>query len=122
MAKTICLDFDGVMNLYTGWEGETELFQPRPGLKEFLEALKARGYEVVVHSTRAPNLIIRWLKEHGFYDLIKSVGSSKPPAIVYVDDRGLRFDGDFNVVLDAIENFKAFWEPKLPQDIKPSTP
>ena len=34
----ICIDFDGVLNNYNGYDGDN-LGTPRPGAKEFLEKL-----------------------------------------------------------------------------------
>ena len=36
----ICIDFDGVLNNYNGYDGDN-LGTPRPGAKEFLEKLKS---------------------------------------------------------------------------------
>jgi len=111
MPKTICLDFDGVANLYTGWKGEDELFEPRPGFDSFVLALVAHGYEVVVHSTRPAEKLERWLEEKApAVAAIVRVVDKKPPALVYLDDRGVTFTGDFDDALSAILNFKAHWE------------
>jgi hypothetical protein len=107
--KTVCLDFDGVMNTYTGWKGEKELFEPREGLKDFLFNLNIRGWSIVVHSTRQSNRIYEWLKKHSLEEVPIEVVDKKPPAMAYVDDRGIRFDGDFNVVLNELEGFQPFW-------------
>ena len=43
------------------------------------------------------------------YDLIKYVDmicKEKPPAIVYIDDRAICFDGHPETLLDKIQNFK----------------
>jgi phosphoglycolate phosphatase-like HAD superfamily hydrolase len=98
MPKTVCLDFDGVMNTYTGWQGPDVLFEPRPGLREFLESLRQSGFEVVVLSTRNLN------------DLVKGVTDLKPPAVVYLDDRAVCFEGDFDAALRAVKEFRAYWE------------
>ena len=107
--KTIALDFDGVLNTYNGWKGEDELFQPRPGVNNFLAALAA-DFELKIYSTRSAEKIRTWLKVHGMDDLIADVCREKPMAIVYLDDRGLRFDGDFDAAYTAIKSFKAHWE------------
>jgi hypothetical protein len=110
MLKTICLDFDGVMNTYTGWKGEDELFNPRPGLEQFLTILTDRGYSVVVHSTRSSAKIDDWLDKHNLTQFITYVSSTKPKAVMYVDDRGFKFTGDFGEVLMALTVFKTHWE------------
>jgi hypothetical protein len=110
MFKTVCLDFDGVFNTYTGWKGEDELFEPREGLSEFLRKLRDYGYHVVVHSTRPADKIKKWLGDRGLNDLVYAVVDKKPGAVCYVDDRGVRFDGDYEAALQAIKNFKVYWE------------
>lgn len=40
------------------------------------------------------------------------VTNVKPPALCYVDDRGVSFKGDFKDTLLAIADFKAYWEEK----------
>jgi len=112
MAKTVALDFDGVMNTYDGWKGEDFLFDPRPGLKEFLVELKKEGYRCVIYSTRTPEKIEAWLEQHGLRKLVGKVSNQKPMAHVYLDDRGLTFKGDFNKALGDIKSFKVHWEKK----------
>jgi hypothetical protein len=101
---------DSVLNTYSGWAGEDELFEPRPGLRLFLERLRGVPFDIVVHSTRDPGRIVQWLKLHGLAGLVGMVVDRKPKAICYLDDRGIRFDGDFAVAFDAIVGFRAFWE------------
>lgn len=119
MKKTVCLDFDGVCNLYTRWKGEDELFEPQPHLGDFISILISRdGYRVAIFSTRPPEKLKAWfLKHFPWAWLINSIDSgliffptTKPPAICYVDDRAIRFDGDFDKILPQIYNFKAYWE------------
>lgn len=114
--KTICLDFDGVLNLYTKWDGEENLYEPRPGVKEFLKALNDQGYELVVHSTRSAVKIARWLSKHELSQFISGTYNEKPKATIYLDDRALRFDGDFGQALAAIRDWPGtHWEPKEPK-------
>ena len=121
--KTVCLDFDGVLNTYDGWRGEDELFEPRPGAVEFVHALRERGYTVAIHSTRDLDRITNWLLDHGFPapvrmcwanpDLSEGAGvvvcRQKPPAVAYIDDRAIRFRGDYGEVLRELEDFQPYW-------------
>ena len=102
---TICLDFDGVCNTYTGWEGDDELYEPQAGLRAFLERLKTMGYEIVVFSTRPAAVLSYWFHQHRLRHLIDGFPTSKPPAVMYVDDRGFNFSGDFDEVIDEIEAY-----------------
>lgn len=110
-AITVCLDFDGVCNTYRGWLGEECLFEPAPGLVEFLRFLQARGDVVAICSTRNPARIEEWLRAYGLRDLVGIVSRTKPVAHVYVDDNGFRFNGDFGMVRAFLEagKPKAWW-------------
>lgn len=111
--KTICVDFDGVIHSYSsGWKGTTNIVDPpTPGSREFLATLLNRQWDVVIFSTRARwfwgRMAIRsWIREHwesdwheaptgwpGFESI--KITAHKPPALIYLDDRAVRFDGDF---------------------------
>ena len=41
---------------------------------------------------------MNWLYQHGI--LVDDVASVKPMAVLYVDDRGFRFEGDWQAVVD----------------------
>jgi hypothetical protein len=110
MSKTVCLDFDGVMNTYDGWMGPEYLFEPRQGLKEFLSKLNEAGFKIVVNSTRTAKSIYGWLDEHSLRGYIDLVTDTKAPAVAYIDDRGIRFNGNFDAVFEELLNFKVFWE------------
>ena len=107
---TIALDFDGVLNTYTGWKGENELYEPRPGTRQFLEKL-SKKYSVKIYSTRDASKIKRWLYNHNLDQYIDEVTNTKPLAIAYVDDRAIRFNGDYNEIMDKIEE-ETHWEKK----------
>jgi predicted HAD superfamily phosphohydrolase YqeG len=108
MAKTICLDFDGVLNTYDGWKGEDNLFEPRKGAKDFVNDLITRGFKVVIHSTRKPEKIEKWLVDNNFPPI--EVHATKPPAVAYLDDRAVTFTGYFNIALFNLIKFKPYWE------------
>lgn len=108
--KTICVDFDGVINTYEGWNGEEELYNPRDGAAEFLGWLGEK-YRVCIYSTRSADSIYEWLNIHGLLSLVDDVSNSKPRAVAYIDDRGFRFNGCFNEMKNLIENeIETHWE------------
>lgn len=106
--KAVALDFDGVMNTYDGWKGEDVLFEPREGLADFLALLSVR-YAIVIHTTREPHDVWDWLRQYGLEDLIADITQVKPKAVAYVDDRAVRFNGDYDEVLAVIEQ-PTHWE------------
>lgn len=100
---TVAVDFDGVLHSYTSpWEGaETIHDEPVPGAIEWLHAM-VRHFEVVIFTTRGKtsggrDAVLRWLAKHGGQGLaaMVSVTSDKPPALIYLDDRAIRFEGTF---------------------------
>lgn len=105
----IAVDLDGVLNLYDGWKGPHEFADPRPGARDFL-ANAATRYRVVIYTTRDPREVWLWLRKHNLSRDVTEVTDRKPPAKCYVDDRAVRFDGDFVKTLQEIDEFKAHWE------------
>lgn len=108
---TVVFDFDGVIHSYTsGWKGVTIIPDPPVmGMKEVIDDLKSAGYEVVVVSTRAAYAsgkiaIKKYLEDNQIQ--VDSITNEKPPALVYVDDRAICFDGHAETLVDKIKNFK----------------
>lgn len=105
---TICVDFDGVLNVYTGdWRGA--LAPIRLGVDQFLRELKRRGYSVVILTARSPKQVADWLHTWGIESLVDEVTNIKVPAVAYIDDRALIFRGDFSTVLDDLATFRPYW-------------
>jgi FMN phosphatase YigB (HAD superfamily) len=86
------VDFDGVLNNYTGYDPHN-LFTPRRGVEDFLKEL-SKEYNIIIFSTRNSSDIVKWLEKYHLSKYIHRVTNIKPPAVVYIDDRGLRFNGD----------------------------
>jgi hypothetical protein len=107
----VCVDLDGVLNLFDGWRGPDHFHDPRPGAREFLSGLRERGYRVVVFTVRWKEHVEAWLVQHRLDALVDEVTNVKPPAHVYIDDRAICFRGDFRSTLDQIAGFRAHWEP-----------
>lgn len=111
--KTVCLDFNGVLDQYKGWRGPDYMYPPRPGVKEFLKRLKDAGYKVMIHSTMDTAKIGQWMIDNGLWEFVDGVTPSKPPAVVYVDDRAVCFRGDYDATFAEIETFHAYWEKEV---------
>ena len=111
MKQTVVFDFDGVIHSYTsGWQGPAIIPDPPvPGIKEAIAEIRAAGYEVAVVSTRTANpmgfqAVRSWLMANGIE--VDKVCAEKPPAIVYIDDRAICFDGKPATLLSKIQAFK----------------
>lgn len=117
MRKTIAVDFDGVLHDYDGeWRGPEHLpGQPIAGAVEAVRSYLGE-YDVVVFSARAEtpqgvHAIRRWLVDNRFPLL--NVTHVKPPAVLYIDDRGWHFDGRWPT-LGEIRSFRPWNRPDAP--------
>lgn len=102
---SIALDFDGVLHSYvSGWTGVNPTDPPVEGALDFVNWLVANKFVITIFSTRANSAVGRklirdYLVRHGFpVERIGTITSEKPNSDLYVDDRGFRFTGDFEVV------------------------
>jgi hypothetical protein len=125
MRRTICLDFDGVLHSYSsGWKGaEVVADGPVPGAQDFVRDLFAAGFSVAVfsarsHQTGGIEAIVKWWALHKFplpddiSGVLLTFPESKPPALLYVDDRGFRFEGDFGAVAEMASTAMLPWNKK----------
>lgn len=115
---TVVFDFDGVIHSYiSGWQGSDAAIPDPPvsGIKEAIDHIRAAGYRVVVVSTRCRSVegqyaIAHWLRENGIE--VDNITSEKPPAVCYIDDRALTFDGHPETLLERIVNFRPWYQFK----------
>lgn len=96
----ICLDFDGVLHDCTRWRETEHTNDPVPGALAFVQELVAEFYEVVVLTARPAPVVTAWLERYGFPTL--DVTDRKPAALIYIDDKGFRFTGDWAAAKAAI--------------------
>ena len=115
MKQTVVFDFDGVIHSYSsGWHGEGVIPDPPvPGIKKAIAEIRAAGYEVVVVSARCSTMegygaIRAWLYDYGIE--VDAVKTEKPPAVVYIDDRAICFDGKPDRLLGKIQSFKPWYK------------
>jgi hypothetical protein len=100
----ILIDFDGVIHKYSeGWKDGSIYDEPIEGCREFINKLKNSGYTVIIFTARLSHtndsdeqesMIKNWLSK---YDIkVDGITCQKLPAEIYIDDRGLRFEGKFD--------------------------
>jgi hypothetical protein len=102
MKYTIAVDFDGVLHSYsTPWiDADTIPDPPVDGAIAWLSEIEKK-FSVVIFTTRGKTLsgqraVRHWLHENGWASgMNATVTAEKPPALVYLDDRAMRFDGHF---------------------------
>ena len=112
---TVVFDFDGVIHSYTsGWKGVAEIPDPPvPGIGEAIAELRQLGYRAVVVSTRCSTAegmgaVRHYLRDNGIE--VDSVQMEKPPALCYIDDRAIRFDGHPETLVEKVRNFRTWIE------------
>lgn len=108
---TVVFDFDGVIHSYkSGWiEAEIIPDPPVPGIAMAIAEIRKAGYRVVVASTRCATengktAVWDYLTEHNIR--VDDVTNIKPPAVCYIDDRAICFDGKANGLLQQVIKFK----------------
>lgn len=112
--KRIVFDFDGVIHKYSkGWQDGSIYDEPVEGIKEVIDYLR-QNYEVVIVSSRSTQLKGReamqeWLNKYNIK--VDQILAGKPPAFIYIDDRGYKFDGTkLHSLIWDIEHFKTWQE------------
>ena len=127
-AKTVAIDFDGVLHSYQGgWQGyEVISGEAVPGVIEDIKRLKAAGYRVVVMTSRAlmyegKKAAAEWMRARGLTvgcglegdedSDVFDVTYRKVPALVYIDDRGVTFRPGMDLV-ETVEKFTPWMNEK----------
>jgi len=119
----ISIDFDGVIHSYkSGWKGVAIIPDaPNPGAIDWLNMLTDEGVKWCIFSARnleqeGPPAILNWLEQNGCnisnLNLRDHFPSQKPDAKLMLDDRGLRFDGDFSVLTPKYIRTLKVWYKK----------
>lgn len=100
----IAIDFDGVIHKSSkGFHNGTIYDDPIEGSLESLKKIKEKGYKIIIYTCKANpqrplidnrtgiELIWEWLEFYNVKKYIDDVVWGKPWALVYIDDKGYRF-------------------------------
>lgn len=117
----ICVDFDGVIHDDSlGWNNG-KLGKVLPGSVGAMAHLKDSGHTIIIFTCRKDIPELRqWLDTNNIeYHYINenpdqpdNCNQGKPIADVYIDDRAIRHEGDWNTTLDLVRNNPAPWQRK----------
>ena len=141
--KTICVDFDGVIHRYdSGWQGADVICDPPVdgAFKALHNLCDDPEIEVAIHSSRSAGkggieAMKKWLDYHENLWRISpapeheniinpyapylsercTFPTDKPPAMVYIDDRGINFDGDWSKITPDLKDYTP-WNKKEETD------
>lgn len=109
----VAVDFDDTLSRCTNWP---ELGEPIEGAREAMMALKEMGATIMIHTCRTSDevnkhLIERvvqarkieeWCRQHDIpFDYV--VLANKPVATFYVDDAAIRFENNWDEVVQQIK-------------------
>jgi len=114
---TIAIDLDGTLAEYKGWRGEGHIGKPIKNARWFCMQLKKEGWRIIIWTVRQDTATIKsWLLLHKIpFDAINVdffYGSHrKVIAHIYLDDRGINFNGKFSEkLLQACNRFHSHYE------------
>ncbi len=111
--KRIMIDFDQTIHSYhEGWSDGVIYGYPLKGAKEAIEQLKSTGYEIIIFTARLSETqefeknrrkkeISEWLDKYEI--LYDDITSDKLPALCYIDDKAIRFEGCWMEALNNVE-------------------
>ena len=99
-----------------GWLGDNVFGKPVENADKGTLKLKEQGWTIIVFTCRGNTPELRkWLKQNNItYDYINENpegvqnDTGKPIADIYLDDHGLKFNGDWDTSIKEIENFESW--------------
>lgn len=107
--RTLLIDLDGVLNKYTGNFDKNYIPEPRQNVREFLEKL-AQKFELRLFTTRNKILASKWLFEHNLDKYFEDITNVKELSWLIIDDRCLKFSGDYEKLIFEIEKFEPWYK------------
>ena len=109
--QNILIDLDGVLNSYCGGYDENFIPEIKEGAKEFIEKLYAEDrFNLVLFTTRNILKSVKWLIDNNLYSYFSNITNVKLPAFLCIDDRAIRFEGDYDDMYEKIVNFRPYWK------------
>ena len=107
--KTILIDLDGVLNNYIGNYNKEFIPEIKEGTKEFLKKL-SKEYKIKLFTVRNKIQTYKWLQKNKIEEYFSDITSIKEPAWLYIDDRCIKFEGDYKILENQINTFKPWYK------------
>jgi len=113
----IGIDFDGVIHKCSkGFYDGTIYDPPIEGAREALERLskkfviimysaKARKDRMLIEGKTGIELIWEWLEKYDMKQFVKEVTAEKPRAVFYIDDKAVRFEGNWDNTFSDLKRY-----------------
>ena len=105
--KTILIDLDGVLNTYESNYDEGCIPLIKDGAYELLKELSS-DYRIVIFTSRNLLLASKWVIENNLEEFVENVTNVKEPAYLLIDDRCIKFDGNYQNLINEIKNFNVW--------------
>lgn len=112
--KIIAVDFDNTLNYYEKWGDGTIIDNPIEGGIEALKMINEFGWRIVIFTCRVNpaingddvprqySMLRKWLDKYGL-SFVEIAMEGKPTAEIYVDDRGIKFEDNWNRIVSIVE-------------------
>lgn len=96
-----------MLNTYDGHFDKNIIPPIKDGAKEFLQNL-SETYDIKIFTTRNKILASKWILENKLEDYIQDVTDHKDLCWLFIDDRFINFQGNYEILNTQIKNFKAW--------------
>lgn len=107
--KTILIDLDGVLNEYVGEYNSNHIPKMKEGAFNFIKET-SKEYNIKLFTTRNKELASKWVIENNLEQYITDITNKKEIAWLYIDDRCIKFEGNFSLLTEQIKSFKPWYE------------
>ena len=108
--KIIAVDLDGVLNEYSGNFDKNKIPPIKIGAKNFLKEL-SKNFEIKIFTTRNKLLVAKWIFENKLEKYVTDITDVKSPyTSIFIDDRCICFDGNFDTLIQNIKDFNVYWK------------
>lgn len=107
--KVILLDLDGVLNTYNGNYNDDYIEPINKGALKLIKEL-AKNYKIKIFTSRNLLLASEWVIKNNLKKYIYDVTNIKEPSFLIIDDRCIKFDGDYKKLIENINSFKVWYK------------